>query len=197
MPDNVLPLIVLEKIPEGTPPPMQHYRPPPKLLVAKKHKTHQAIQLMMDALAPFQPEKVHPQGTYFTAHITFKQRKLSYAMMLSGTMATIWISMLKGRFPESTIPALGHILHGLTAMIEADPVYYIDRNRQLVRRTSLYVGRIGSRAHKRYAQHVRTRLEEDLADCCMNFDAVVAAMNGTLSEDWKKMINQTWAEAWC
>lgn len=197
MPDNVLPLIVLEKIPEGMPPPMQHYRPPPKLLVAKKHKTHQAIQLMIDALAPFQPEKVHPQGTFFTSEITFKRKRLSYGMMLSGSMATVWISLLKGRIPEANIPALGHVLHGLTAMIEADPVYYIDRNRQLVRRTSLYVGRIGSRAHKRYAQHVRTRLEEDLADCCMNFDVVVAAMNGTLSEDWKKMINQTWAEAWC
>ena len=66
MNDNIIPLVVLEKIPEGTPPPMQHYRPPPKLLVAKKHKTHQALQLMIDALAPFQPEKVHPQGDFFT-----------------------------------------------------------------------------------------------------------------------------------
>ena len=197
MNNNIIPLVVLEKIPGGRPPPMQHYRPPTKLLVGKKFKIHQSIQLMVDALAPFQPEKVDPQGDMLTAEITFKRKRLSYAMMLSGTMATIWISLLKGRIPESSIPSLGHVLHGLPAMIEADPVYYIDRSRQLVRRTTIFVGRIGSRAHKRYAQHVRTRLEEDLADCCMNFDVVVAAMNGTLSEDWKKMINQTWAEAWC
>jgi hypothetical protein len=41
------------------------------------------------------------------------------------------------------------------------------------------------------------RLEEELVDYYMNIEAVVAAMNGTLSEDWKKMINQTWAKAWC
>jgi hypothetical protein len=132
-----------------------------------------------------------------TAEITFKRRKLSYAMMLSGTMATIWISPLKGRIPESSIPSLGHVLHGLTAMIDADPVYYIDRSRQLVRKTTLFVGRMGSRAHKRYSQHVRTSLEEDLTICCMNFDVVIAAMQGTLSEEWKKDINRTWAEAWC
>ena len=197
MPDNIIPLVLLEKIPEGRPPPIKHYRPPPKLLVAKKFKIHQSIQLMVDALAPFQPEKVDPQGDMLTAEITFKRKKLSYSMMLSGTMATVWVSLLKGRIPESSIPSLGHILHGLTAMTEADPVYYIDRTRQLVRRTTLFVGRIGSRAHKRYAQHVRTSLEEDLMECCMNFDVVIAAMQGTLSEDWQKDINRTWAEAWC
>jgi len=196
--DNIIPLVVLEKIPEGTPPPMQHYRPPPpKLLVAKKFKTHHSIQVMIDALAPYQPEKVHPQGNMFSAEITFRKKRLSYAMMLSGTMATIWVSLLKGRIPESSIPSLGHILHGLTAMVEADPTYYIDRNRQLVRKTTLYVGRIGSRAHKRYAQHVRHSLEEDLTTCCMDFDAVIATMQGTLSEEWKKDINRTWGEAWC
>ena len=197
MPDNIMPLVVLEKIPEGHPPPMQHHRPPPKLLVAKKCKTHQSIQLMIDALAPFQPEKVHPQGDMLTAEITFKRKKLSYAMMLSGTMATIWVSLLKGRIPEFSIPSLGHVLHGLTAMIEADPVYYIDRSRQLVRRTTLFVGRIGSRAHKRYAQHVRTSLVDDLSECCMSFDVVIAEMQGTLSEAWKADINRTWAQAWC
>jgi hypothetical protein len=197
MPDNIVPLVVLEKIPEGHPPPMQHHQPPPKLLVAKKFKTHQSIQLMIDALAPFQPEKVHPQGDMLTAEITFKRKKLSYAMMLSGTMATVWVSLLKGRIPEHSIPSLGHVLHGLTAMIEADPVYYIDRSRQLVRRTTLFVGRIGSRAHKRYAQHVRTSLVDDLSECCMNFDVVIAEMQGTLSEAWKADINRTWAEAWC
>ena len=139
MSDNIIPLVVLEKIPEGHPPPMQHHRPPPKLLVAKKYKTHQSIQLMIDALAPFQPEKVDPHGDMLTAEITFKRKKLSYAMMLSGTMATVWVSLLKGRIPESSIPSLGHVLHGLTAMIEADPVYYIDRSRQLVRKTTLFV----------------------------------------------------------
>jgi len=197
MPDNIVPLVVLEKIPEGYPPPMQHHRPPPKLLVVKKFKTHQSIQLMIDALAPFQPEKVHPQGDMLTAEITFKRKKLSYAMMLSGTMATVWVSLLKGRIPESSIPSLGHVLHGLTAMIEADPIYYIDRSRQLVRRTTLFVGRIGSRAHKRYAQHVRTSLVDDLGECCMNFDVVIAEMQGTLSEAWKAEINRTWAEARC
>ena len=189
MSDNIIPLVVLEKIPEG--------RPPPKLLVVKKYKTHQSIQLMIDALAPLQPEKVHPQGDMLTAEITFKRKKLSYAMMLSGTMATVWVSLLKGRIPESSIPSLGHVLHGLTAMIEADPVYYIDRSRQLVRKTTLFVGRIGSRAHKRYAQHVRTSLVDDLSECCMNFDVVIAEMQGTLSEAWKADINRTWAEAWC
>ena len=176
---------------------MQHHRPPPKLLVAKKFKTHQSIQLLIDALAPFQPEKVHPQGDTLTAEITFRGKKLSYVMMISGSMATIWVSLLRGRIPEASISSLGHMLHGLTAMIEAEPVYYIDRNRQLTRRTSLFVGRIGSRAHKRYAQHVRIRLEEDLAECCMNFDVVLAAMYGTLSEEWKSEINRTWAEARC
>ena len=197
MPDKIIPLVLLEKIPEGRPPPMKHYRPPPKLLVAKKFKTHHSLQVMIEGLAPYQPEKVHSQGDMLTAEITFRGKRLSYAMMLSGTMATIWIYLVKGRIPESSIPSLGHILHGITAMTEADPVYYIDRSRQLVRRTTLFVGRIGSRAHKRYAQHVRTSLEEDLMECCMNFDVVIAAMQGTLSEDWQKDINRTWAEAWC
>jgi hypothetical protein len=31
----------------------------------------------------------------------------------------------------------------------------------------------------------------------MNFDVVIAEMQGTLSEAWKADINRTWAEAWC
>jgi hypothetical protein len=194
---NIIPLITLEKVPEGFPPPMNHYYPRPKLLVAKEFKTHQSLQLVIDALAPYHPEKINSQGNFFTTEITFKNKKLSYGMMLSGTMATIWISLLKGRIPEASIPSLGHILHGLTAMIEADPTYYIGRDRLLTRRSSLFVGRVGSRSHKRYAQHVRTSLEEDLADCCMNFNAALAELNGTLSEGWKKMVNDTWARARC
>ena len=46
---------------------------------------------MVDALAPFQPEKVDSQGDMLTAEITFKRKKLSYAMMLSCTRDTVWL----------------------------------------------------------------------------------------------------------
>jgi len=67
---------------------VQHCRLPPKLGVAKKYKVHSVLQLVKDAFVPYQPEQNRSQRTKISTNITFKKKRLSCAMNLSGIIAT-------------------------------------------------------------------------------------------------------------